>query len=268
MKLVLFVIWAFLLSNVSLGISSAEIQKIEKAVPTKATVRPQRPRKLLVFNRGRGYVHSAIAYGAKAIEIMGKKTGAFEVVHSEDASAFEPENLRQFDAVCLNNCNRMDFFRDASLRRSLLNFVKSGKGLFGIHAATTNFSSKPPIGSVDWPQAAEMIGGVFVGHPWAAGGTWAVKIDKPNHPLTAAFKGKGFKISDEIYLTRFADLGSLQVLLSLDFSDQATRKADPKADNVPISWIRTYGKGRVFYCSLGHNHHVFWNPAILKHYLD
>ncbi|MEE9170019.1 MAG: HEAT repeat domain-containing protein, partial [bacterium] len=41
-------------------------------------------------------------------------------------------------------------------------------------------------------------------------------------------------------------------------ADKALRKALRK----------TYGKGRVFYCVLGHNHNIFWNPAVLQHYLD
>ncbi|MEA3365531.1 MAG: HEAT repeat domain-containing protein, partial [Candidatus Hydrogenedentes bacterium] len=39
-------------------------------------------------------------------------------------------------------------------------------------------------------------------------------------------------------------------------------------DDFAVSWVRTYGEGRVFYCSLGHRHEIFWNPAILQHYLD
>jgi hypothetical protein len=34
-----------------------------------------------------------------------------------------------------------------------------------------------------------------------------------------------------------------------------------------VSWIREYGKGRVFYCSLGHNAAVFRNKAVLGHWL-
>jgi len=41
---------------------------------------------------------------------------------------------------------------------------------------------------------------------------------------------------------------------------------DPKRD-VAISWVHKVGKGRVFYCSLGHNHPVFWNTPVLAHYL-
>jgi hypothetical protein len=35
----------------------------------------------------------------------------------------------------------------------------------------------------------------------------------------------------------------------------------------PISWVSTYGKGRTFYCSLGHREEIFWNPAVMKPYL-
>jgi quercetin dioxygenase-like cupin family protein len=61
---------------------------------------------------------------------------------------------------------------------------------------------------------------------------------------------------------------SVRVLLSLDFSDPKTASVKKEQTYVPISWVRTWGKGRVFYCSLGHDNHVFWNAAVLKHYLD
>ena len=33
---------------------------------------------------------------------------------------------------------------------------------------------------------------------------------------------------------------------------------------MPVTWIKMYGKGRVFYCSLGHNASVFdQDPQIL-----
>ena len=34
-----------------------------------------------------------------------------------------------------------------------------------------------------------------------------------------------------------------------------------------ISWVRPYGKGRVFYCSLGHEPSSYYNPHVLRHYL-
>ena len=252
---------------VGAAISGEELQRIEKAVPKKAAVRPRKPRKMLVFTRAKGLVHTSIPYATKALELMAKKTRAFEIVVSDDMSIFNPESLKPFDAICFNNSNRMDL-ADPGMRKSLMDFVKSGKGVVGIHAATTNFSSKRPVGSMDWPEAAEMMGGIFAGHHWRSGqGEWAVKNEDPDHPLNAAFAGKGFKIADEIYMYTNFQKDSVRVLLSLDFSDPKTASVKREQTYVPISWIRTWGKGRVFYCSLGHDNHIFWNPAVLRHYL-
>ena len=62
-----------------------------------------------------------------------------------------------------------------------------------------------------------------------------------------------------------------RVLIGLDMTDKTNLNAKgvrPTDKDIPISWVRSYGKGRMFYCALGHNHHIFWNPTILQHYLD
>ena len=244
-------------------ISSEELQKIKNAIPAKATAAPKQPRKLLVFTLAEGYKHNSISYATKALEIMGQRTGAFEVFQSKDMSIFKPERLRQFDAVLFNNTTELRF-ENPVLRQSLIDFIKNGKGIVGIHAAIDNFYG--------WPEAAEMMGGLFDGHPWTSDGTWTVKIDDPEHPLVTAFNGKGFKINDEIYRIRAPyPRVKLRVLLSLDLTDKTNLDAEgvkPTDRDVPISWIRSYGNGRLFYCGLGHNPHIFWNPAILRHYLD
>ncbi len=85
------------------AISADELQKIKKAIPKKAAVKPLKPRKLLVFTRAKGLIHSSIPYATKAIELMAKKTGAFEIVVSDDMSIFNPRSLKPFDAICFNN---------------------------------------------------------------------------------------------------------------------------------------------------------------------
>jgi len=247
-------------------VTAEEVQKIEKAMPRRATVRVSRPRKLLVFWRCEGFFHGSIPVVNKALEIMGKKTRAFDVVITDDYSVFTPWNLNQFDAVCLNNTTGLKFDPKETPERckALMDFVKSGKGIVGVHAATDNFRQ--------WPQGEEMMGGKFTGHPWGGGGTWAIKIDEPDHPLMKAFRGKGFKIKDEIYRTDppLYSRDKQLVLMSLDMSDPTTKaKASKPTDaDTGISWVKTCGKGRVFYCSLGHNNEILWNPAILRHYLD
>jgi len=248
-------------------LSSQEVQRIENAVPKKATVKPAKPRKLLVFWRCESFFHASIPVGNKALELMGKKTGAYETVITDDYSVFTAENLKQFDAVCFNNTTHLKFNTKETPERckALMDFIKGGKGIVGIHAATDNFYK--------WPEAQRMMGGKFTGHPWGSGGTWAVKIDEPNHPLMAAFRGKGFKIKDEIYRTDppLYSRDNQLVLMSLDMSDETTRNAKgvrPGDMDTGISWVKTYGKGRLFYCSLGHNNRIYWNPAVLQHYLD
>ena len=251
-----------------------ELQKIREAAPEKPTVRPARPRKMLVFWRCEGFYHRSIPVVNEALKIMGQKTGAYEVtVCTDDYSVFTPEKLRQFDAVCLNNTTHLKFHPQETPERckALMDFVKGGKGIIGVHAATDNFYDWPK--GKGWSEASEMMGGKFTGHPWTSGGTWAFKIDDPDHPLMAAFEGKGFKISDEIYRTDapLYSRSKQRVLMSLDMSDPTTagaRGVKPSDDDTGITWIKTWGKGRMFYCSLGHNDHIFWTPMILQHYLD
>ncbi|MGB2861684.1 MAG: ThuA domain-containing protein [Sedimentisphaerales bacterium] len=248
-------------------LTAEEVQKIENAVPKQATVKSAEPRKLLVFWLCEGFFHTSIPLVNKAIVQMGETTGAYETVVTNDMSIFKPENLKQFDAICFNNTTGLKFnpAKTPELCKSLMDFVRGGKGIVGIHAATDNFN--------EWPDAQEMMGGKFTGHPWGGGGTWAIKIDQPDHPLMAAFKGKGFKINDEIYRTDppLYSRDKQLVLMSLDMSDETTRNVNgfkPTDVDTGTGWIRTWGKGRIFYCSLGHNDHLLWNPAILQHYLD
>lgn len=244
-------------------VSREETERIQSAAPAKSTMKPAKARKILVFSHSEGYQHSAIPRATIALDALGKKTGAFETAHSDDLSVFRLENLQQFDAVCLNNTTQLSF-DNPEWRRALLDFVAGGKGLIGIHSATDNF--------LTWPEGQEMLGGTFDGHPWTSDGTWAVKIEDPGHPLNAAFQGKGFLLKDEIYRIKQVNLRKTsRVLVGLDMKAEVNRKASgvrATDRDLPISWVRSFGKGRVFYCSLGHNDEIYANPAIMQHYLD
>jgi hypothetical protein len=245
-------------------ISADDLARIEAALPAEATARPQKPRRILVFWRCEGFFHGAgIINGNQAVELMGRKTGAYTADFSNDYAVFDAARLAKYDAVLLNNTTHLKLSDGA--KKTLLDFVRGGKAIIGIHAATDNFN--------DWPEGARMMGGLFSGHPWGGGGTWAVKLDEPGHALNKAFGGKGFKIKDEIY--QFKDpytRADRRVLLSLDLADPATggvsRGVRRQDKDFAVAWIKQEGKGRVFYCSLGHNAGVFQTPAVLQHYLD
>ena len=251
-----------LFSGPSSAQEAGEVQKMASAMPKAPRVAPAEPRKLLVFTLCKGYAHSSIPYAAKALEIMGNETGAFTAVVSDDVGMFAPEKLRAFDAVCMDNTTG-ELFDDPALKQSLLDFVKGGKGIVGIHAATDCF--------YNWAEYGEMMGGYFDGHPWGAGDTVGIKLDDPAHPVNAAFKGRGFRVKDEIYQFKAPySRDELRVLLSIDTANSdMTKKGIKRTDgDFAVAWVRSYGAGRVFYCSLGHNHEIFWNPPILQHYLD
>ena len=94
-------------------------------------------------------------------------------------------------------------------------------------------------------------------------------MDEPDHPLCAAFGGKGFWASDEIYQFNRGVYSrqKLRVLLSLDMN-VVKKKGSRKDDDNAIAWIKTHGKGRVFYCSLGHNPRAFHDGRIVRFLLD
>jgi hypothetical protein len=142
-------------------------------------------------------------------------------------------------------------------RKSFIDWVKAGHGVFGNHSATDC--------SYNWKEYGEMMGGYFAGHPWSEKVT--VKNDDPKNPINAAFDGKGFEIPDEIYVFRDPySRKNQRVLLSIDMEKSPKKKGRADDDNA-VTWIKKFGEGKVFYCSLGHFDSTFSNPAVLAHYL-
>lgn len=240
-------------------VPQAEIDKVKAALPEKATVEAK-PRKLLIFCRTEGFPHDSIPIGAKAIQLMGEKTGAYTADVSLDMSSFDPDTLKKYDVVVFNNTTQLKF-QDPKHRKALLDLVNNGGGIVGIHSACDNFPT--------WKEGQQLIGAVFAGHPW---GHIPIKIDNPASPLVKPLGGTGFWIHDEIY--KFGPPYSrekLHVLLSMDMdrvtNDNDKRQSRPDQDNA-VAWIEQVGKGHVFYCSLGHVHDIFWNPMLLKFYLN
>ncbi len=247
-------------------VPQAEADQIGALLATWQSAQLAKARRILIFWRCEGFVHGkAIEYGNKAIELAAAKTKAFSADFSNDYETLKPENLARYDALVLNNTTGLKTQENRFLEPALVDFVKSGKGLAVIHAGADNFNNAG--------QAAEMIGGHFWGHPWGSGGTWAFKLDEPGHPLNKAFNRKNYSAADEIYQQQspFYNRAKLRVLVSLDFADKATAEANgqKRADNdYAVSWIRPYGKGRVFYTSFGHDQRTFLDPVRLAHILD
>jgi len=281
------IVYLFCLSSMLPALSLAAppqdqwLEKVTKGVEGMKLEKPEKARKLLVYSVTRGYRHGSIPTGKIAMRLLGEKTGAFEAVISDDLANFEPGKIDQFDAICFLNTTK-DVFKPAKdewnkmspeqrkaaivkerqLQKSFIEFLKSGKGFVGIHAATDTYYS--------WSEYGEMIGGYFNGHPWNAGTPVSVMVEKgqEKHACCAHLEGKNLNFKEEIYQFKEPyDPKKLHMLLRLDPEQTDISKGKRADKDYGVSWIKHHGKGRVFYSSLGHNDHIFTNPAVLQHYL-
>lgn len=268
-------------------VSEKEKRQIEEAAPKAPIVKPKERRTVLVYSATGGFRHWNIPLAKIAFQEMGKQSGAYEAVISDDPANFEPEVLKTFDAVVLVNTtgnffmpcthgdhNVRDQFsdeewkalqvRDKRLIGNLVDYVHKGGGLVGIHAAADAY-----YGNWDY---RNMLGGTFMGHPWHGNQQAVIRIDEPEHPLMNPVFGDLTEISFKEEIFQYNDPYSrdrLRVLMTLDVEKTEKPKGEPKREDgdYAIAWIHEVGKGRVFYTAIGHNYERFWEPQTLMHYL-
>ena len=123
----------------------ADVDKMIAALPDKAIAKPAKPRKVLVLGSTRGFVHSSIPLAGRMMEEMGRKTGAWTATMTYDAADINAANLKQYDAVVLDSTtgcfldDPADSAATAARRAALLDFIRGGKGIAAIHAATDSY---------------------------------------------------------------------------------------------------------------------------------
>ncbi len=264
-----------------------DLKVMEDLIPAAPPAAPKKPRRLLCF--GRVWTHQANLMTEEAVKIMGHKTGAFEVVATDDPRMLLPESLKNFDAIFFNGLHERSPFlphwlksmpqeeQDAALdldqrvKASILQFVgEQGKGIAAIEGAIAALQ--------DWKQWGELMGAFYAGHYT---GNFVIVAEDPAHPLTAFLEGRPIRNFDNAYIpgppyTR----DNVRVLLRLDLSQTPDPADDPQSAwlkphasrlqqatgrrEYPISWIRPYGKGRVFYFSQGVQKQPYSNPQFLR----
>lgn len=176
-----------------------------------------------------------------------------QILKEQFAKAFSAEALASFDGVMFVNTTGDLPIPDLT---AFLDWIKSGKTFVGMHAATDTFKGSDLY--------CDFVGGSFAGHPWNAGGEHAFVVHEPDHRLTAMFAPR-FRWQDEIYQYDLRTKPeNLRVLVSLDMV--ASSPKEPL--HVPVSWVRDYGKGRVFYTNFGHNDATWQEPAFRRHMLE
>jgi hypothetical protein len=245
---------------------------------------PLAAKRVLFFTKSSGYEHSVIrdpsrpfkpspgsevpGLAFQVLKVIGAREN-IEFVFSKDGSLFNPAYLAQFDAYF--------FFTTGDLtqvgtdgnppmspegKAALLQAIAGGKGFIGTHSATDTFHT---AGSTDRyhndgenaDPYIKMIGGEFVIHG----------SQQPSHLIVAdpAFPGVAAVAPDtrfkEEWYTMKNFAPDLHAILVQDTSGMV---GNPYArPNFPSTWARMYGKGRVFYTSLGHRDDV-WNGALFQ----
>jgi type 1 glutamine amidotransferase/sugar phosphate isomerase/epimerase len=248
-------------------IPAEDKQKIEAALPKEALVTPKAPRKLLIVDvaPAGAYYHDTAAHANFAIQKMADTTGAFQAIFSNDLNNLKYPKILDYDAVFMNSGDG-EVFSDPEVLNGLIRFVHEGGGLAGLHGAS--------YASMDVPEFGELIGAQSGPHHVEKA---TLKVDDPDSPLTKQFAGspltadlggRGFVYTDEFY--HFLPDGpysrdKLHVLISIDAekSDLSNWHVRPDKD-YGLVWIKSYGKGRVFNCAMGHTPTLFETPALAQ----
>jgi len=223
-------------------------------------------KQLLIVGEEKGYRHEAVSHAVATIERLGRETGLWTTTIRTDTEVltkkkleYNAKNLNNFDAVLFYSGGELEM--DLEQKVALLSFVHDdGKGFIGVHSATITFTS--------WPEYREMIGGCFDEHPW---GTFdaPIVVEDPNFPGMQQWP-KSFVLKDEIYQMKDFSRDKVRILMRLDAAklDLNSPRVHRKDLDFAVTWAKMYGKGRVYYSTLGHVEQNWDDPRIQKMYVE
>lgn len=251
------------------GCSVAQEQPaVDPSVASPPRVKQTHVKHVLVIAQTKGWEHESISDAMVAIFEMGRDSGLWEATLRTDTKLLtkktlekNAKNLDYFDAIVfVSTTGELDM--DDSQKKDMISFIKdNGKGFVGVHAALdTNYK---------WPEYGEMIGGWFDEHPWFTFNAPIVNED-PGFPAVRHFP-KAFVKYDEIYQPKEWSREKVNVLLSLDPSKlnySGNSRIHRNDHDFAVAWDKMYGRGRVFYSTLGHTQESWSDPDVRKMYFE
>ncbi len=178
----------------------------------------------------------------------------FTVEDTRDARTLTPGKIKSARLIVFYTTGELPFTDDSF--NAFDQWIKDGGAFLGIHPATDTFH-KPPFHD----KYNNIINGEFDGHPWTADTTVTLKVLDDKHPAMKGFP-QSFTHQEEIYQFKNFDPEQVHVLLCLDMAKTALKK--PRF--IPIAWCKDYGKGKVFYTSLGHRADL-WTSSVYQNHL-
>ncbi|WP_417748689.1 PVC-type heme-binding CxxCH protein [Rosistilla oblonga] len=151
-----------------------------------------------------------------------------------------PDTLAGYDGLVLYaNIDKIEDDQAAAV----LDFVASGNGFIPLHCATYCWRNHPEM--------IALMGAQFQRH---GGRVFSTEIAAPQHPVMQGFGG--FTSWDETYIHHLHNEKDRTVLEYRAEGEQADGK-----QREPWTWVRTHGKGRVFYTAWGHDQRTFDQPG-------
>ncbi len=226
---------------------------------------PKRKR-ILAIGQTKGFQHDSTSDGLATLWKIGKESGLWDTYIRTDTQLItkkklgaNAKNLDYFDAIFFYTSGELDL--DDEQKQALLEFVRTeGKGFMAAHSGVDTLYT--------WPEYGELVGGYFDLHPWNQFKAKIVNEDG-KHPATAHFPADFF-LFDEIYQLKNYSRDKVRVLMRLDVADvDLTKKGVHRTDkDFAVSWVRNYGKGRVFVSTLGHRTEIWEHPQVQKMWLE
>ena len=207
---------------------------------------------LLVVTVTKGFRHGSIPTAEAVLGSLADRHPAFAVDFARTDEALQEkmstEALAKYDGVIFANTTGELPLPD---REAFMDWIRSGKGFVGMHSASDTFHQFRPY--------IDMIGSEFLTHgPQVE--VHAVNED-PSHAACQHY-GPHFQVFDEIYIMKSFHRERVHGLLSLHHHPNSKVPGDH-----PIAWSKSYGKGRIFYTSLGHREDVWTSHDYQKHIL-
>jgi len=234
--------------------------RVVATTPTNAA--PPAKKRLLVVTHTAGFRHDSIPTAEKTLEEIGERSGVFSVDYCRNADDVKrmltPEYLKNVDGVFFANTTGNLGIPDLA---AFLDWIKEGHAFLGAHAAADTYHPASIGGDRSF---VDMLAGEFAGH----GRQCEVEclVEDAKHPAVKHLAPR-WKIFDEIYLFKENPRPRTHVLLALDkHPNDGNPRANQPGDYL-IAWCKMYGRGRVFYTSLGHRKEVWEDENYRQHLL-
>ena len=157
------------------------------------------------------------------------------ITYTDNVNHLNAAMLNQYDGLIVyGNIGRIT----PQQEKALLDYVESGGGFIPLHCASYCFLNSPKY--------IALVGAQFKRH---GGGVFRVQRKAPDHPILKGLND--FESWDETYVHAKHNSKDRVIL--------QTRKEGGGAE--PWTWVRTQGKGRVFYTAWGHDQRTWSNTG-------